>query len=79
MIGDRSKEWKRADAEFAKTQTPALPKIAQQGAASFLDEKSARLKAARLARDATDNSLTRKPLVKRGCQHLRRSSRLEFD
>jgi hypothetical protein len=66
MIGNRSKEWKRADAEFAKSQPPALRKIAQQGAASFLDKKSARLKAARLARDATDNNLTRKPLVKRG-------------
>ena len=55
MIGDRSKEWQRADAAFAKTQTPALPKIVQVGAASFLDEKSARLKAARLARDAADN------------------------
>lgn len=55
MIEDRSKVWKRADAEFAKTQTPASPKIAQEGAASFLDEKSARLKAERLARDAADN------------------------
>ena len=66
MSGDRSKEWKRADAEFAKTQNPALPKIVQAGAVSNLDEKSARLKAARLARDAADNSLMRKPLVKRG-------------
>lgn len=54
MNGDRSKEWKRADAEFAKTQTPALPKIVQTRGASSLDEKSARLKAARLARDAAD-------------------------
>lgn len=66
MSEDRSKEWKRADAEFAKTQTHALPKIVQEGAPRFLDEKSARLKAARLARDAADNNLTRKPLVKRG-------------
>lgn len=66
MSGDRSKEWMRADAEFAKTQTSALPKIVQEGAVSNLDEKSARLKAARLARDAADNSLMRKPLVKRG-------------
>ncbi len=66
MSGDRSKEWKRADAEFAKTQAPALPKIMQEGDASFLDERSARLKAARLARDAADDNLTRKPLVKRG-------------
>lgn len=55
MIGNRSKVWKRADAEFAKTQTPASPKIVQVGPASILDEKSARLKAARLARDAADN------------------------
>jgi hypothetical protein len=60
MIGDRSKVWKRADAEFAKTQPPASPKIAQEGAASFLDEKSAQLKAARLARDANNNNLTKK-------------------
>ncbi|CAO4135346.1 hypothetical protein OFEAOIEE_LOCUS3088 [Methylorubrum extorquens] len=66
MNRDRSKEWKRADAEFEKTQIPALPKIVQEGAASILDEKSARLKAARHARDGVDNNLTRKPLVKRG-------------
>ena len=55
MDGDRSKEWKRADAEFARTQTPPKPKIAQEGASSFFDEKNARLKAARLARNAADN------------------------
>ncbi|GEP11512.1 hypothetical protein MMMDOFMJ_3096 [Methylobacterium gnaphalii] len=66
MNENRSKEWKRADAEFAKTQAPALQEISQEAAPSFLDEKSARLKAARLARDAADNDLTRKPLVKRG-------------
>lgn len=65
MNGDRSKEWKRADAEFAKTQTTALPKTVQIGDASSLDEKSARLKAARLARDAADNMqrLTTRPLT----------------
>lgn len=73
MNGDRSKEWKRADAEFAKTQSPALSKFVQEEAASLLDEKSARLKAVRLARDSVSNDLKKKPLVRRGRQHLRRA------
>ena len=60
MNGNRSKEWKWADAQFAKTQAPALQEIRQVGAASVFDEKSARLKAARLARDTSDNNLERK-------------------
>ncbi len=57
MNENRSKEWKRADAEFARIQSTALPKIVQKGAASLLDEKSAQLKATRLARDYAENNL----------------------
>jgi len=53
MADDHSKEWKRADAEFAKTQAPVKPESAKAAVVSPLDEKNARLKAARLARDAT--------------------------
>lgn len=64
MNRNRSIEWKRADVEFEKTQIPALArKIVQERAASILDEKSTRLKAARLARDSVANNLTRNHLL----------------
>lgn len=66
MNRNRSIEWKRADAEFEKTQIPALAKkIVQERAASILDEKSTRLKAARLARNSVANNLTRNHLIER--------------
>ena len=60
MADDHSKEWKRADAEFAKAQNPLRPEAAKGTVVSPLDEKNARLKAARLARDATDDKIVRK-------------------
>ena len=60
MADEHSKEWKRADAEFAKTQNPPRPEAASGTAISPLDEKSARLKAARLARDAAEGRTKRK-------------------
>lgn len=54
MASGHSRERKQADAEFAKTQSPSKPNAAKASVISPMDEKNARLKAARLARDAAD-------------------------
>ena len=52
MADDHSKEWKRADAEFAKTQNSSKPVAPDELIASTANMNTAHLKAARLARDA---------------------------
>ncbi|MER2267446.1 hypothetical protein [Methylobacterium oxalidis] len=54
MANDYSKERKQAEAEFAKTQDRAKPEASKEPVVSAADENTARLKAARLARDAAD-------------------------
>ncbi|GEP07028.1 hypothetical protein [Methylobacterium oxalidis] len=54
MADDYSKERKQAEAEFAKTQDRATLGASKEPAVSAADENTARLKAARLARDAAD-------------------------
>ncbi|WP_162560631.1 hypothetical protein [Methylobacterium durans] len=54
MASSHSKERKQADAEFAKTQSLSRLDAAKASVISPMDEKNARLKAARLARDAAD-------------------------
>lgn len=54
MANDYSKERKQAEAEFAKTQDRARLGVLKEAIVSAADENTARLKAARLARDAAD-------------------------
>jgi hypothetical protein len=54
MADDHSKQRRQAEAEFAKTQGHAKPEAADEPTLSAADENTARLKAARLARDAGD-------------------------
>ncbi|WP_132254411.1 hypothetical protein [Methylobacterium segetis] len=62
MANDHSKERKQAEAEFAKTQDRAKPEALKEQIVSAADENTARLKAARLARDAADETARRKGL-----------------
>lgn len=55
MVDDHSREWKRAAAEFARTQKPSKPAVPNEPIASRTDVKTACLRAARLARDAADD------------------------
>lgn len=52
MAEEHSKEWKKADAEFAKTQSSKKPSALAQPVVTAVDKNTAQLKAARLARDA---------------------------
>ncbi|WP_336492506.1 hypothetical protein, partial [Methylobacterium nigriterrae] len=55
MADDHSKEREQAEAEFAKTQDRSNPKSSDEPALSAADANTARLKAARLARDAASD------------------------
>ncbi|WP_461223381.1 hypothetical protein [Methylobacterium sp. CM6247] len=55
MANDRSKDWKRAEAAFAKTQNIPKSPPSHVPTDSMADTNTAQLKAARLARDAAES------------------------
>jgi len=57
MSEDYSKERKQAEAEFARTQSRTGSEASAPAIRSEVDERTARLRAARLARDGAEDKL----------------------